>query len=344
MSQKMQIKHTRQMTQWVGIGCIWLLFSSPLFSQDHRLKATLEGHTAEVWSVAFSPDGKTLVSAGTDNDFNFEIRFWDIATGKNTSTFHGPGDARWCVATYSPDGKTVASAIGEYKVKLWDVATGKSTTLIDELREYAAPRLVFSPDGKILASGGQCLSYIKLWDVATGKNIATLKGIDEYGIAGLVFGPDGKTLASFCVHNGIKRWEVATGDSIPVDHPNDEDSFVSCVAFSPDCKSVVSGGTGDGGSEINFWNVATGKNTAKLKVDQTYGLCSAAFSPDGKTLAFGCRDKVIKLWDVAMKKEQSTLQGHTDVVLCVAFSPDGKMLASGSQDKTIKLWDLATEK
>jgi WD40 repeat protein len=69
---------------------------------------------------------------------------------------------------------------------------------------------------------------------------------------------------------------------------------------------------------------------------------SAAFSPDGKTLASGTHDTTVKLWDVATGKEKATLNGHTGDVTSVAFSPDGKTLASGSMDKTIKLWRVAT--
>jgi WD40 repeat protein len=75
------------------------------------------------------------------------------------------------------------------------------------------------------------------------------------------------------------------------------------------------------------------------------------FSGDGKTLASGCGDKFnpgepgeVRLWDVATGKEQATLKGHKEAVVCVAYSPDGKTLASGSRDETIKLWDVATGK
>ena len=69
-----------------------------------------------------------------------------------------------------------------------------------------------------------------------------------------------------------------------------------------------------------------------------------AFSPDGTILVSGSWDNTIKLWDVATRREITTLKGHTNGVHSVAFSPDGTMIASGSQDNTIKLWDVATRR
>jgi WD40 repeat protein len=79
-------------------------------------------------------------------------------------------------------------------------------------------------------------------------------------------------------------------------------------------------------------------------VGHTDGVYSVAFSPDGKVLASGSRDKTIKLWEVATGKELPSFSGHTNSVSSVAFSPDGKVLASGSEDKRIKLWEVATGK
>ena len=112
---------------------------------------------------------------------------------------------------------------------------------------------------------------------------------------------------------------------------------VNSVAFSPDGKTLVSGGADNA---IRFWDVASGKGTKTLAGDGR-AVNSVAYSPDGRTVATGGDDNTVKLWDAATGKLSSTLQGHTGPVLSVAFSREGHMLASGSADTTVRLWDLS---
>jgi WD40 repeat protein len=162
--------------------------------------ATLEDNDSEdTEAVCFSADGKTLTSVGR----RYGIKVWDVATGKNTAT--RKLDRINSHPTFSPDGKTLATASGD-KIKLWDVATGKEQAVFKGHARVALS-LVFSPDGKTLASGSEDKT-IKFWDVATGKELATLKGhTDE--VLSLAFSPDGKTLVSGSADKTIKVWDIA---------------------------------------------------------------------------------------------------------------------------------------
>ncbi|MDF5718440.1 MAG: AAA family ATPase, partial [Rhizonema sp. NSF051] len=106
----------------------------------------LEGHSSIVYSVSFSPDGKTLASASFDNT----IKLWNVATGKQIKTLSGHSNSVNSVS-FSPDGKTLASASADKTIKLWDVATGKQIKTLSG-HSNSVNSVSFSPDGKTLAS------------------------------------------------------------------------------------------------------------------------------------------------------------------------------------------------
>ena len=133
-------------------------FTVPCYGNDHI--ATLSGHWSSVWSVSFSPDGKTLASGSSDET----IELWDVATRENIATLIGHRSSVNSVS-FSPDGKVLASgALLDRAIELWDVATRENiATLIGH--RSSVNSVSFSPDGKTLASGSDD-DTIKLWDVS----------------------------------------------------------------------------------------------------------------------------------------------------------------------------------
>ena len=323
--------------QWgikLVIGFLLMMSQAMCHAQMPEL-ALQVGHSKPVRSVSFSPNGKTLASAGNDRI----IKLWDVATGEVLRTLKGHTGAVESI-TFSPDGRTLASGSWDSTIKLWDVPSGKIICTLkghnNQGRNDRITSVAFCPNGKILASG----SYdhtIKLWDVVTGKELRTLTGHTDT-VLSVAFSPDGKMLASGSEDHSIKLWNVTTGQVLQT-FPDSSD-WVTSVAFSPDGKKLASGSLDN---IIKLWDVASGKELRSLEGHTSY-VNSVNFSPDGKTLASGSNDNTVKLWDVASGKELRTLKGHTSDINSVIFSPDGKTLASGSGDNTIKLWDTASRR
>ena len=301
-------------------------------------KHAVRGHTDDIFSVAFNPDGQ-FVASGHEGGV---IRFWDVETGRHLKTFKQPNyDASPLV--FSLDGKTLACADG-LNIRLQDAGTGEEKMLLTG-HTWGTHSMVLSPDGDVLASGSEDTT-IRLWDMHTGEHKRTLNG-HKHRVYSVAFSPDGKTLASGSDDNTIRLWNVDTGETERiltghagefegVDNGHSSVEGVKSVAFSPDGKTLASGG---GDNVIHLWDIGTGKRKMTL-FGHTHWVFSLAFSPDGKTLASGSVDSDIRLWDPHTGEPKKTLTGHGNWVRSIAFSPDGKTLVSGSDDGSVLIWEM----
>ncbi len=303
-------------------------FSSALYQQLKEFASTLMGHRMSVRSVAFSPDGKRIVSGSQDN----LVKVWDATNGQETLTFKGHQDVVRSVA-FSPDGQRIVSGSWDCPPKVWDATTGQEIFTLGS--ENFVMCVAFSPDGKSIACGNGYWK-LKLWDAASGEETLTLKGHNE-AIVCLAFSPDGKRIVTGSHDRTLKTWDLTTGKETLTFKGHT--GSIRSVAFSADGKRIASGSDDH---TVRVWDAASGQETLLLK-GHTDRVWSVAFSPNGKWILSGSNDKTMKLWDASTGRETLTLKGHTAGVMWVAFSPDGKRIVSGSWDNTLKLWDVPTD-
>jgi len=316
---------------------VLLILSSIGFAQDDAPQLVLPiGHTAPVTSVAFSPDGKYIVSGSEDTT----IKLWETDTGSEVRTFIGYGYPVYSVA-FSSDGRYLVSGCaagrGSYlptgeNLRIWDVNTGKE--IIRLTGQKGIYSVVFSSDGKYVLSGSYRI--MNLWDINTGKEIMSFLG-HKHIVTSVAFSPNGRYALSASYDRTLKLWDVSTGNEIRSFSTVGNKSPIWSASFSPDGKYVVASVSD---KTLKLWSVSTG-NEVKLFSGNTGAIYSVKFSPDGRYVIAGCSDNTAKLWEVSSGRQLCSLE-HKGKVYAVAFSPDNKYILSGSEDKSMKLWDLST--
>jgi RNA polymerase sigma factor (sigma-70 family) len=290
-----------------------------------------EGHTDGVMAMAFSPDGKRVLSGGACyGDGDPTVRLWDVATGKELLKLHGHTGGVYSLAFLS--GKRAVSGGAEGTIRIWDLEAGKELQRL-EGHEGTVYGLAVSPDGKSLLTGGED-STVRLWDLTTGKEVRRFEGHTDR-VRAVAFSPDGKQALSggLLTDPTLRVWDVATGKEI-AKYAGDAEGIAS-VAFSPDGKLALAGCMDNA---VHVVNLADG--TDRRFDGHSQQIHGAVFTPDGKRILSASYDQTVRLWDVATGKELCRFFGHTNWVWPVAVSPDGKFGLSGSLDKTIRLWQL----
>jgi WD40 repeat protein len=298
-----------------------------------RLGTVRFRHGSVITSLAYSKDGKTIVTGSWDTT----VRFWDASSGKELRVFR-VSEAPVLAAGLSPDGKTLATAGRDMQVRLWDAPTGKLLQAWAGHRNWVLA-LAFTPDGKRLASGGRD-AIVRLWDVAGGKELATLGGQGQE-IGSVAFSEDGKTLASAGADGTVALWDAETGKELG--KLEGHAGGATALAISKDGKCLASGGAD---KIIRLWDLA-GKKEVRRFTGHDGRISSLSFSPDGKLLASttgwpGNFDRTARVWDVDSGKELHKLRA--EYLGSVAFAPDGKTLALAPGDSTIHLFDPKTGK
>jgi len=293
------------------------------------------GHTARITSVAFSPDGKHILSCGDTT-----IKLWDINSGREIKTFYGHTGRVNCVV-FSPDGSQILSGSGYGDgdtIKIWDTASGR---VIKSLSSNDITSVAFSPDGKQILSGSLD-NTMGLWDASSGHLIHTFYGHTDRVLT-VLFSPDSRYYLSSSADETIKLWDAVSRQEIKT-FPGTR-TWSDAVAFSPDSKQIIAK---SGDNTLILWDITTGN---ALRIFTGYYFCSVEFSPDGTKILSGTSsgyNGIINLWDIRTGQEIKRFTFISDqtgdfihnTVNTVKFNSDGKYFLSGSTK--IRLWEIET--
>lgn len=321
-----------------------------------RERATLTGHTNGISALTFTPDGKTLASGSYDGT----IRFWNPDTGQEHRTFT-TGHTEWVKAVaFAENGIILATAAFTGVVEVWNLKTAQELTTFTEAKNDLTGPVAFSHDATHFASrggsgtivfdslgsgyrmSGPGRGNIELWDITTGEQILGLwqdiEGAGNPNALAFAFSPDNKILAAGMPRQGIRAWDINTG--VELLNFNAAEPFGRKLVFSPNGTLLATNGTH---VQTRVWDVTTQRDITPPNIMNASAL---AFSPDGKTLAYGHPNGIV-LSDVTTTgiKERGRISNGRGFGSVLTFSPDGKILLdpkSISRQPLIQLWDVNT--
>ncbi len=311
-----------------------------IWNVDGTPVITLTGHTNDVYSVAYSSDGKWLASGGGDS----KTFIWNTQTWQPISLTNHVRTVR--SVAFSPDGKLLGVGSWDRSITLHPImlaasgalSVGLPITLTGHTGNINA--VAFSPDSRRIASASDDRT-VRVWDVKTGQEQVTLTGHTD-AVRSVSYSADGQYLLSAGSDAVVLIWAIGRTDTQYIDYLTGPTSVINGAAFSPDGRWAV-GGSGDG--SIWIWDRLPPANAAYTTLNgHTSGVRRLVYSPDGSELASASADGTVQLWDAVSGQNVMTLPKIGGGLWSAAFSPDGKLIATAGADGLTRIWDISAGK
>lgn len=286
---------------------------------------SLIGHADDPQCVAFSPDGRWIVTGSKDQT----VRVWDVSSG--TEVLRLPDHGSWVLSVaYESYRKQIASGSWDGTIRIWDAETG------DQIRcmvGHGGPvwSVAFSPDGRRIVSGSDD-GTLRIWEIDTGIHCLHSH---HGGVSGVAYSPDGLRIASCGLHDfSIRIWDPESGTQL-VSYRGHEGSVFS-VTFLDSWRVVSVSADGS----VRIWNTQGDVVCRILRGHDTHCWVTAlTFSPDGLCLASSSEDGTVQTWSSETGVRLRILSGHKETVTAVAYAWDGQRIVSGSDDGELRVWD-----
>ncbi len=315
-----------------------------------------DGHTAPARQVAFSPDGKLLLSGGEDG----LVILWDFEKRLRLATWN-ENIGQITTVAFSNDGKWFAAGSSTGNVVIWESSHLERRALFGGHSDKISS-MIFSPDSRLLVSAGADARTV-VWNVGSWEELREFHYTGNYG--NLLFlsntsimdnfgtlrdATTGHAISTVCKENwnylalspdhrhylGVDSLgRVSFGETGVCLQPAEKIVHKDngrAAAWSPDGRWAATGA-----ENIVFWDASTGMQLVRLETAEVWSL---AFSPDGRWLVSSHGDGSIAVWDAAKRERIADLKQHSAPVSAVAFSPDGRLLASAGADENIIIWNV----
>ena len=292
----------------------------PTVSPQRNTAYIYRGHTGSVNSLAWSPDGQSIVSGSVDKT----VQVWQATSGNELFMYSHSLQVR--AVAWSNDGKYIASGGRSKEVQVYDVTTRHHTyTYPGDSKIVSA--IAFSPDTSRVADGS---GTVQVWDTTTGGHLLVYKGHFS-SINGVAWSPDGTLIASASQDHSVRVWHAVTGQTLFTYMGHGD--MVKAVAWSHDGKHIASASFD---KTVQIFEATTGKHLLTYTDPDT--VHALTWSPDDTRIASASGDSKVRVWNATTGVNIVAYNGHVAVVNSVAWSPDGQLIASGGGDTTVQVW------